>query len=46
VTAVAATHHGTTDASLNEPHGLRVTMTLPATDEPESLLSEDGLKLS
>jgi two-component system, OmpR family, sensor kinase len=64
VTAVAATHHGTAEASLNEPHGLRVTMTLPATeprpanepapatdtalttDEPESLLSEDGLKLS
>ena len=32
VTAVAATHHGTTQASLNEPHGLRVTLTLPATD--------------
>jgi two-component system, OmpR family, sensor kinase len=58
VTAVAATHNGMTDASLNEPHGLRVTMTLPATeplpaaetvpttDQPESLLSEDGLKLS
>jgi two-component system, OmpR family, sensor kinase len=58
VTAVAATHNGMTDASLNEPHGLRVTMTLPATeplpatetvpttDQPELLLSEDGLKLS
>ena len=58
VTAVAATHNGMTDASLNKPHGLRVTMTLPATeplpatetvpttDQPESLLSEDGLKLS
>ncbi len=54
VTAVAATHHGTAEASLNEPHGLRVTMTLPATDGPEassrpgwpeSLLSEDGLEL-
>jgi two-component system OmpR family sensor kinase len=44
VTAVAATHHGTAEASLNEPHGLRVTMTLPATDGPASLLSEDGLE--
>ncbi len=34
VTAVAATHHGTAQASLNEPHGLRVTLTLPATDAP------------
>jgi two-component system OmpR family sensor kinase len=34
VTAVAATHHGTAEASLNEPHGLRVTMTLPATEPP------------
>jgi two-component system, OmpR family, sensor kinase len=40
VTAVAATHHGTAEASLNEPHGLRVTVTLPA-----SLLGEDGLEL-
>jgi two-component system OmpR family sensor kinase len=40
VTAVAATHHGTAEVSLNEPHGLRVTMTLPA-----SLLGEDGLEL-
>lgn len=32
VTAVAATHHGTAEASLNEPHGLRVTLRLPATD--------------
>ena len=40
VTAVAATHHGTAEASLNEPHGLRVTVTLPS-----SLLGEDGLEL-
>ena len=40
VTAVAATHHGTAEARLNEPHGLRVTVTLPA-----SLLGEDGLEL-
>ena len=30
VNAVAATHHGTAQASLNDPHGLRVTLTLPA----------------
>jgi two-component system OmpR family sensor kinase len=29
VTAVAATHGGTTEAQLNEPHGLRITLTLP-----------------
>jgi len=46
VTAVAATHHGKAEASLNEPHGLRVTMTLPANDMPASLLGEDGLELS
>jgi two-component system OmpR family sensor kinase len=31
VTAVAATHAGTTHAALNQPHGLRITLTLPAT---------------
>ncbi|MGN6794884.1 MAG: ATP-binding protein [Streptosporangiaceae bacterium] len=45
VTAVAATHHGKAEASLNDPHGLRVTMTLPATEVPASLLGEDGLEL-
>jgi signal transduction histidine kinase len=30
VNAVAATHNGTAQASLNDPHGLRVTLTLPA----------------
>jgi two-component system, OmpR family, sensor kinase len=30
VTAVAATHAGTTHAALNQPHGLRITLTLPA----------------
>jgi two-component system, OmpR family, sensor kinase len=29
VTAVAAAHGGTAQAELNEPHGLRVTLTLP-----------------
>jgi two-component system OmpR family sensor kinase len=31
VNAVAATHNGTAQASLNDPHGLRITLTLPAT---------------
>jgi two-component system OmpR family sensor kinase len=44
VTAVAATHHGKATASLNEPHGLRVTVTLPAAGGSASLLSEDGLE--
>jgi signal transduction histidine kinase len=30
VTAVAATHGGTTDAAPNPPHGLRITLTLPS----------------
>jgi two-component system, OmpR family, sensor kinase len=30
VAAVLATHHGTVAAELNDPHGLRVTLTLPA----------------
>ena len=30
VNAVAAAHHGTAQASLNDPHGLRITFTLPA----------------
>src|SRR6266699_3251360 len=30
VAAVAATHHGTATAELNDPHGLRVTLALPA----------------
>jgi two-component system OmpR family sensor kinase len=30
VNAVAATHHGTAQASLNDPHGLRIKLTLPA----------------
>jgi two-component system OmpR family sensor kinase len=29
VNAVAVTHHGTAQASLNDPHGLRITITLP-----------------
>jgi two-component system OmpR family sensor kinase len=30
VAAIAATHNGTAEARLNHPHGLRVTLTLPA----------------
>ena len=30
VNAVAATHNGTAEAGLNDPHGLRITLTLPA----------------
>jgi signal transduction histidine kinase len=30
VNAVAATHHGAAQASPNDPHGLRITLTLPA----------------
>jgi len=30
VNAVAAAHKGTAEASLNDPHGLRITLTLPA----------------
>jgi len=30
VSAVAATHHGTAEAALNEPHGLRITLAVPA----------------
>ena len=29
VTAIAAAHHGTAEATLNQPHGLRLTLTLP-----------------
>src|SRR6478752_5299639 len=30
VTAIAAAHQGTAEATLNHPHGLRITLTLPA----------------
>jgi two-component system OmpR family sensor kinase len=45
VTAVAAAHDGAAEATLNDPHGLRITMTLPANEAPASLLGEDGLEL-
>ena len=34
VTAIAAAHQGTAEATLNHPHGLRVTLTLPAGSLP------------
>ena len=30
VSATAAAHHGTAEATLNQPHGLRITLTCPA----------------
>jgi len=40
VTAVAAAHGGTAEARLNEPHGLRITLTVPAVRTvPADLLS-------
>jgi two-component system OmpR family sensor kinase len=32
VTAITAAHDGTAEAALNDPHGLRITLTLPAAD--------------
>jgi two-component system, OmpR family, sensor kinase len=34
VTAIAAAHQGTAQAALNDPHGLRVTLTLPVPSGP------------
>jgi two-component system OmpR family sensor kinase len=34
VTAIATAHHGTARATLNDPHGLRITLTLPAGSQP------------
>ncbi len=42
VAAVAAAHHGTATATLNRPHGLRVTMTLPASPVSEPVLAAAG----
>jgi two-component system, OmpR family, sensor kinase len=35
VAAVAAAHEGTAGAALNDPHGLRITLTLPGRPEPD-----------
>ncbi len=37
VTAVTATHGGTAEAAPNQPHGLRITLTLPAAPLPADL---------
>ncbi len=34
VAAIATTHHGTAQAAMNQPNGLRITLTLPATRPP------------
>jgi two-component system OmpR family sensor kinase len=34
VAAIAATHNGTAEATLDDPHGLRVALTLPASSQP------------
>ncbi|HWG63384.1 MAG TPA: HAMP domain-containing sensor histidine kinase [Streptosporangiaceae bacterium] len=34
VSAVAAAHHGTAEATLNQPHGLRIRLTLPVAGQP------------
>jgi two-component system OmpR family sensor kinase len=36
VTAIAAAHHGTVHAALNHPHGLRVALTFPACQQPDT----------
>lgn len=36
VSEIAAAHGGTADATLNHPHGLRITLTLPAGGPPSS----------
>jgi len=34
VTAIATAHNGTAEATLNHPHGLRITLILPACSQP------------
>jgi two-component system, OmpR family, sensor kinase len=36
VTAITAAHHGTAEATLNQPHGLCLTLTLPEPCQPET----------
>jgi two-component system OmpR family sensor kinase len=42
VAAVAAAHHGSVAAALNEPHGLRITLTLPASTVADGRWSQDS----
>jgi two-component system OmpR family sensor kinase len=39
VSAIAAAHHGTVRAALNQPRGLRVTLTLPSAAPPSAALA-------
>jgi two-component system, OmpR family, sensor kinase len=39
VTAVAAAHRGTATATLNQPHGLRITLTLPTSPPGQLVLA-------
>jgi two-component system, OmpR family, sensor kinase len=41
VAATAAAHHGTVQAAANHPHGLVVTLTLPASPHPPSTADPD-----
>ncbi|MBO0814855.1 MAG: HAMP domain-containing histidine kinase, partial [Actinobacteria bacterium] len=43
VNAVATTHHGTAQASLNDPHGLRITLTLPASSPAVAGVTAPGV---
>ena len=36
VTAIAAAHYGTAQAALDDPHGLRITLTLPGAGPPRA----------
>jgi two-component system, OmpR family, sensor kinase len=38
VRAIATAHHGTAEAALNQPHGLRLTLTLPEPGRAEPVL--------
>lgn len=42
VAAVAAAHQGSVAADLNEPHGLRITLTLPASTVADGRGSQDS----
>jgi two-component system OmpR family sensor kinase len=46
VAAIAVAHGGTAEACLNHPHGLRVTMTLPAPSQPGAEPAPAGSQLS
>jgi two-component system, OmpR family, sensor kinase len=42
VTAIAAAHDGTAEATLNHPHGLRIALTLPASSQPGPASGQPG----